>query len=419
MIWRSLPLYSVKVVSASLIESMPLLGKGRITTGSYATLTFHLRRFYKSESFGFDCTFQPFGGSGVECFVSGMRADLVASSAALRGVLDGRQTAHKSAVRVTSINGVARLTEAAVRELLDSGRDVVVQCDVSAVTPSGSDRGQADAAARGKKNEAERVRTSGRRERKPKAAATDALDGDDTEIAEEGIGKVVRTRRRRGRERPRKALKAGKKRLRYAGARSVVEMTHEDADFSSVDGGSLTDVETPGPVTAAAAEDINAAALATLNELAPVKPVRTRGRRSTKLEKMRGVKHQSTALAKAPGDVWFTQAKKTAVDGREDVEVPAADTARTARKRRSRPPKMAMTDAPAAVNAVKAAEGDRGRSTARVFKAEQQKKVAGRRGRPRKTDKPVEELGNPQVTEASARAVPAGQDEDVDGELEF
>ncbi|KAG5471990.1 hypothetical protein CUR178_02655 [Leishmania enriettii] len=418
MIWRSLPFYSVKVVSASLIESMPLLEKGRITTGSYATLTFHLRRFYKSEKFGFDCTFQPFGGCGAECFVSGMRADLVASSAALRSVLGSGQTAHKGAVRVTSINGVPRLTEATVRELLDSGRDVVVQCDVSAVTASGFERGRADAAARGKKNEAERVHTSERRGRRSKAADTDALDADDTEIAEEGMGKEVRTRRRRGRERLRKASKVSKKRLRYAGVRSVVEMTHKDADLSSVDGASLTDVEMHGPVTAAAAEYINAAALGTLNELAPVKPLRSRGRPSTKLKK-RGEKHQSTALAAAPGDVWFTQAKKTAVDGGEDVELPAGDTARVAQKRRSRLPKMAMTDAPAAVNAVKATGGDRGRSTARVFKAEQQKKVAGRRGRPRKTDKPVEELGSPQVTEGSARTVPAGQDEDVDGELEF
>ncbi|KAG5471316.1 hypothetical protein LSCM1_01395 [Leishmania martiniquensis] len=419
MISRSFPLLSVKVVSASLIESLVSTGKGRPTAGTYATLTFHLHRFYKDESFGVDCAFRRSGGRGAQCFVCGMRADLVASSAALRGVLGNRQAAREGLLRVTSINGVDRLTEATMREVLDDSHDVVVQCDVSAIAARASDRGEGDADVGGSESEAAALDTPKRRRRRPTVTVTDALDGDSDGGAGWALGKKVGGRGRHGRGASLKAPKASKKRRRYAGARSVMEeVTHRDAEFSG-DGGSLPDVVEFDSDAVATAEDINAAALEALNELAPVKPVRTRGRRSTEVEEMCTAEEQSTAFQETADSAWFRPAKSTTVDEGEEVETRAADAAVPPRKRRGRPPKRAMANVPAADDAVEAPGRKRGRPTARAFEAEKQKKVPGRRGRPRKMDKTAEALDTPQPTEAIAGSGPATSDEDGAAEMEF
>ncbi|CAJ1991287.1 protein of unknown function - conserved [Leishmania donovani] len=400
MLLRSLPLYAVRVVSASLIESMPSPGMGCPTTGSHATLTFHLHRLHNSESFGVDCDFQSVGGCDEQCFVRGMSADLVASSAALKSVLGDGKAARTSSVRVTSINGIARLTKAAVRELFDSGRDVVVQCAVSAVAGSPSDPRQFDTGLEREEDGAEATRTPKKRGRKPKAPVTGALGSDDTEIVGTSSKNAVKRPGRRARGLSLKKPKVSKKRLRYSGARSAVrQMTSKETDLP--------------------ADDIDAAALETLHKVAPVKPVRTRGRRSTKREALLDAKWRSTAAGETSDDVWFAYAEATPAEGGEDDEARPEDAAVPTRRRRGRPAKMAAADAPTEAETVAAAKRGRRRPASRTFEPEKQKKTSGRRGRPRKMDKAVEILGTTQAAEVSSKEKPAEQSEAADAELEF
>ncbi|CBZ36502.1 hypothetical protein, unknown function [Leishmania donovani] len=419
MLLRSLPLYAVRVVSASLIESMPSPGMGCPTTGSHATLTFHLHRLHNSESFGVDCDFQSVGGCDEQCFVRGMSADLVASSAALKSVLGDGKAARTSSVRVTSINGIARLTKAAVRELFDSGRDVVVQCAVSAVAGSPSDPRQFDTGLEREEDGAEATRTPKKRGRKPKAPVTGALGSDDTEIVGTSSKNAVKRPGRRARGLSLKKPKVSKKRLRYSGARSAVrQMTSKETDMPADDSVSA-DAEAVDPASASAADDIDAAALETLHKLAPVKPVRTRGRRSTKREALLDAKWRSTAAGETSDDVWFAYAEATPAEGGEDDEARPEDAAVPTRRRRGRPAKMAAADAPTEAETVAAAKRGRRRPASRTFEPEKQKKTSGRRGRPRKMDKAVEILDTTQAAEVSSKEKPAEQSEAADAELEF
>lgn len=416
---RSLPLYAVRVVSVSLIESMPFPGMGRPPTGSHATLTFHLHRFRNSESFGVDCKFQSFGGCDEQCFVRGMSADLVASSAALKSVLGNGKAAHTNSVRVTSINGIASLTKTTVQELFDSGRDVIVQCAVSAVADSPSDPRQVDTGMEREEDEAEATRTPKKRGRKPKVPVTGALGADDTEVVGAPSKNGAKRRGRRARGLSLKNPKVSKKRLRYSGARSVVkQMTRKDTDLS-VDDGLSADAEAVDETAASAADEINAAALETLHKLAPVAPVRTRGRRSTKREALLDPKWRSTAVGQTSDDFWFTHAEATPAEGGEDDEARPEDAAVPTRKRRGRPAKMAVVDAPTEVETMGVAKRGRRRSAGRLFEVEKQKKTPGRRGRPRKMDKVADVLDVTQAAEASSSEEPAEQSEDADAELEF
>lgn len=405
MLLRSLPLYAVRVVSASLIESMPSRGTGRPTTGSHATLTFHLHRLHNSESFGVDCNFQSFDGCNEECFVRSMSADLVASSAALKSVLGDGKAARTSSVRVTSINGIPRLTKATVRELFDSGCDVVVQCAVSAVADSPSDPKQMDTGLEREEDEAEAMRAPKKRGRKPKVPVAGALGADVTEVVGTSSKNAVKRRGRRARGLSLQKPKVSKKRLRYSGARSAVkQMTSKDTDLSVDD---------------SAADDINAAALETLQKLAPVTPVRTRGRRSTKREALLDAKWRSTATGETSDDVWFTHAEATPAVGGGTDEARPEDAAVPTRRRRGRPAKLAVVDAPTEVETEGAAKRGRRRSASRTFEPEKAKKTSGRRGRPRKMDKAVEVLDTTQAAEASSKEKPAEQSEAADAELEF
>ncbi|XQJ29315.1 hypothetical protein NXY56_005358 [Leishmania guyanensis] len=420
MLVRNVPLYAVKVVSASLIESMVFSGTGRPTANSHATLTFHLHRVRDSESFGVDYAFRPFGGVRAQCFVRGMPADLVASSAALRGVLGNGQASYQNSIRVTSINGVVRLTKKTVRGLLDSGRDAVVQCAVSAVAGGASDPQQVAAGVKGEGNEGNAIHPPKGRDRRLKVRVKDAHHADDTEVAEESPKSLVK---RRGRHAPASSLKipkVSKKRLRYSGERSVVEgLTNKDVDLSSIDGSALANVGVLNPAVPSAADDVNAAALMTLNELSPMKPVRTRGRRSTRLSAFLGAKRQSTTSEKTSDDVWFMHAEAAPTEGGEGEEASAVYAAIPTRKRRGRSPKVAAVDAHAEVEAVEALKREQRRSTARLFELEKQNKVTKRRGRPRKTNKSIEELGTTQIAEARSRGELAKHDADAYVELEF
>lgn len=332
-LWRG-----VKVVSASLVESLPAPDKEKPAMHRHATLTFHLQRFRASERFGIDCAFRPFGDSPDQCFVRRMPADLVASSAVLRGVLgsEGR-AAHNSAVRVTSINGVTGLSQATVRQLLASGREVVVQCAVSGVAESTAAPDDSAAAA-----EEEHVVASPapKRRGRPKATASSAEDED--------TAAPVKKRGRRGRRPAGTTLRLSKKRLRYSGARTAD--VDEAADPFASESPEGKEVDAVNAARAAAAHDVDAAALASLSTLMPVKVLRRRGRPAKKsTEPSPATRSDATPAKGAEDSVWFARTPRvanadTAEAGEGDGKIEEGERVITfasddsaPRKRRGRP----------------------------------------------------------------------------------
>ncbi|KAG5497567.1 hypothetical protein JKF63_03831 [Porcisia hertigi] len=401
MLFRSLPLHAVKVVSATLIEAMPLPDKRVPTAGSHRTLTFHLHRLRRKETFGIDCDEQ--------CFVRGMPGDLVSSSAALQGVFGNGQLAHKSAAQVISINGVITRSKATVQELLDSGLDVIVQCNLSAVDSSVSVPVHNDDGIEERKDELrEALDTPKRRQRKPKISTTELLEADTIQ----GVGeapKEVKKRVRGDRGSSRKTAATGKKLLKHIGAGSAVMGESNTAvDFSTLNDGAEADTE----------ESINAAALDKLHELAPAKPQQTRGRGLRKRRALYAVEDEKTAAEETPGDVWFADAQAARAGGGEVGEASGEKDVARIPKRRGRPRKM---DSVVASVEAKRGEGPkRGRPRRAPAGSEPKKQVHSDGGHEQvHTPKNIEEMPTPQTTELDSGKASPEKDEHSIIELEF
>ncbi|GET91097.1 hypothetical protein, unknown function [Leishmania tarentolae] len=422
MLLRSLPLYAARVVSVSLIESMPSPGKGESIPGSHATLTFHLHRFHDKESFGVDCAFEPFSGSEKQCFVRGMDTNLIASSAALQSVLGDRKPAHTRSIRVTSINGIAKLTKTTVRELFGTKSDVVVQCTVSTAVTSTPDPRCVDTGAEGDDDDAEAAHTPKRPRRNAKIPVTDAFPADDIDVGSSSPKNAAKRRGWRTRGLSRKHPKVSKKRRRYSGARSPVQERISDDTDLTVDDSVSTDAEALSTAVTSGADNINAAGVETLHKLEPetaVMPRRTRGRHPRKRDALLDPKWRgTTSEQETPDDVWFTHAESTPLGNGEDGDARLEKVAVPTRKRRGRPPKTTMVDAPTEAETTEAAKPGRRRMASDLSELKQ-KKTSRRPGRPRKQDKAEEERELTQIPVASLREEPEDQAEGIDAELEL
>ncbi|KAK7201909.1 hypothetical protein NESM_000258400 [Novymonas esmeraldas] len=383
MLRRSLVRGAVKVVSASLVESMMSPDTPRSGTGTrHTTLTFHLRRLRASEDFGLRCRFRSFGDAAEVCFVHAMPTDLVASSAVLRGVLGSGTAAHPSAVRVMSINSVCGLSKAMVLDLLHDGRDVVVQCAVSAVAA------QMDGATRTQQDEETKPAKAPAREH-PKRRGRSPMRRTETGVREEseeddapavsvrGRGRGSRVSPRRNLRRRRNAGTRAAEAEDGGGAQSPVtdEVVVEDDNAAGVGEEEKAGVDS-------AADDVNAAALEELRVLSPVKPVRTRRRR-------RGSKSpapaagDATATAKeeeTTDDVWFSRSPATPANEAEtgDDGEAAAPAQRTRGRRRPTPAADAAATAPERQSQVHDAMDETSKTTA------VRRSSTRRLGRPRK-----------------------------------
>ncbi|KPA78955.1 hypothetical protein ABB37_06019 [Leptomonas pyrrhocoris] len=399
--------YVVKVLSAALMESLPLNAANKGALAYRATLVFHLHRSNAAESYGIACAFGVLGDFNDVCFVRSITPALVAGSSVLSGVLRrGGKAVSEEALRVLSVNGEVSPTEERLKELMERGRDVVFQCAVAAPVEGGADAA-ADADQAGGKGE----------EKKAKSEA-----------------EIVRTQKRRRRTH-RPPIRAGIRRvLKHAqnkGSRATMPHNEDEEMEAVVDAVEGTEFEEEaaagavGDLASAKAAHVTEEVMEALQSMqsgAPPPPSKPKRHRRTKAEmaaarlQMAAVKE--TAAVKPEGvevgdrredvdEIWFRR------EQRADSE--AAQEPPTAPRRRGRR---------SGKKAVAEAEADSTQTAAPMKKKRQGRtpKAAKKATKPRRSRKATTstDVGEPEEADVKAAEMPnageAVEEEDVDAE---
>ncbi|KPI84811.1 hypothetical protein ABL78_6139 [Leptomonas seymouri] len=354
--------YAVKVVSASLIESLPFTGGSKDAFAYRATLAFHLHRTTPSEPYGVACAFDVAGELTESCFLRSIAPTLAASSSVLSAVLHNGVPASEKALRVLSVDGEVNLSEERLMELMRKGRDTVFQCAVSAVA-GGTAGDAADLHAAGAgvglmhEVEAVAMKRPAKRGRKPKSAggtpsAADRGDAADMEGEQRDADAVEEAGpKRRGRKPLTGVARRQLKRAQNRGQR-VSMVGHEDY-------GSKASV---GSVASADAAQAPEEGMKTLSPMAEARPLsKQRRRRRTKAEmaaaRLRMAAEEAHTEPRPLGgesDIWFRRGPEAGVEG---VDAPPAAPTPRGHPRRYKAAAATDEDDAAAVAPVKKKRG--------------------------------------------------------------
>jgi hypothetical protein len=347
----------VKVLSASLVESLPLTGAGKGSAIHGATLTFHLHRSSLTEPYGVACAFGVFGDLNDMCFLRSITPDLAASSSVLSGLLPRGQPFGTEALRLLSLNGEVSPTEERVKAMMQTGRDAVFQCAVSIGADGryGGGRSAAEVAdeqeiAENGQQEIVKQPSPKRRGRKPKGRSDSGeyVYGDGSNFMSlDDDGHGAATLKQRGRPPMTRVARRVLKRSQNKGNRAAVkESGDEEVGFTEV----MTATEDDG---AAEATDVSTAVVDALEGMPSTPPPRAKPkrRRRTKAE-MVAARQLAPAARQKPAvdpraaavegelgkdsDVWYGRGKHNGVSEEEEVVAADEEAAVAAQKRRGR-----------------------------------------------------------------------------------